>query len=346
MSASGGHDRSTRRAGRQQHRQAGSLRGHCAVTTGHEQPVCWICYERAFAAEAGAHSAGPLLRACACRGPDASFSHLPCLVKYAGTNDTASKGKSWWQCPTCKQNYTGALKLGLAQAQWELVRGRGLEDHGRYLAANSFAVALHDAGDYNGALPLSEEALVVARRMKGDDHPNTLSSISNLATLHTDIGNHHLALSLHTEALAGSRRLLGDAHPDTLSSICNIAALHSDMGNHDLALPLYEEAVAGSRRVLGNAHPETLIFIGNMAVLRNDMGEHAAAAALMREALAGRRRVLGEDHPSTQAAIAMMDMIEEYVAADLVGLAAEEGKQEQEEEETMYQRLAKRRRRA
>ena len=85
-----------------------------------------------------------------------------------------------------------------------------------------------------------------------------------------------------------------------------------------------------------------------MAILRDHIhiGEYVASATLMREVLAGRRRVLGEDHPSTQAAIAMMDMIEEYVAADLVGLAAEEGKQEQEEEETMYQRLAKRRRRA
>jgi hypothetical protein len=85
--------------------------------SGDDPRACWICQERAFTAEAGVHSAGPLLRACACRGPNASFSHLPCLVKYAGANDTTSEGKSWWQCPMCKQDYTGELQLGLARAE-------------------------------------------------------------------------------------------------------------------------------------------------------------------------------------------------------------------------------------
>jgi tetratricopeptide (TPR) repeat protein len=310
-------------------------------------PACWICYECAFAAEAGAHSAGPLFRACACRGPDASFSHLPCLVKYAGANQTASRGMSWWRCPTCKQAYTGELQLGLARASWELARGRAVEDNDRYHAANNFAAALHATRDYDSALPLFEEALAIVRRLEGDDHPNTLSSISNLATLHDVMGNCDLALSLHTEVLAGRRHILGDEDPATLSSIFNIASVHKNMGNSDLAVPLLTDALAGSRRVLGNTHPQTLNFIGNIAGLRNAMGECAAAATLVREAVAGQRRVLGEDHPSTQAAIVLMDRIEENLAEQLAGVVAEEGEEEeQEEEETMYQRLAKRRRRA
>jgi hypothetical protein len=133
-------------------------------------PACWICIEPAFAAEAGAHSAGPLLRACACRGPDASFSHLPCVVKYAGANDTASDGKSWYQCPTCKQDYTGELQLGLARARWELVRGRVVKELDRREAADDLARALQGAGDFDGALPLFEEALAVERCIHGDDH--------------------------------------------------------------------------------------------------------------------------------------------------------------------------------
>ena len=125
--------------------------------SGDDPPACWICYERAFVAEAGAHSAGPLLRACACRGPNASFSHLPCLVKYAGANDTASGGKSWRHCPTCKQDYTGELQLGLARARWELVRGRAVEDGEWRQAVSDPAVALKHVGDFDGALPLFEE---------------------------------------------------------------------------------------------------------------------------------------------------------------------------------------------
>jgi tetratricopeptide (TPR) repeat protein len=305
-------------------------------------PACWICYERAFVAEAGAHSAGPLLRACACRGPDASFSHLPWLVKYAGANDIASGGKSWWQCPTCKQDYTGELQLGLARARWELVRGRAAEDVEWCHAAIDLATALWDARDFDGALPLFEEVLAVARRFNGDDHSDMLTSISNLASLHSSMDNHDLALPLYTEALAQRRRILGDEDP----------TVHSDMGYHDLALPLCEEALAGRRRVLGNAHPDTLSSIGNTALVRYDMGEHVAAATLMREALAGRRRVLGEDHPHTQAMMAWMDRNEENRAVEVAAVAAVEGEEagkgeeEEAEGETMYQRLAKRHRRA
>jgi tetratricopeptide (TPR) repeat protein len=311
-------------------------------------PACWICYERAFVAEAGAHSAGPLLRACACRGPDASFSHLPCLVKYADANQTASGAKSWWQCPTCTQDYTGELQLGLARARWELVHGRAAEDVERREAARDLAMALQDAHDFDGALPLFEEALAVERRINGDDHPNTLSCIGNLAALHSFMGNHDLALPLYTEVLVKSRRILGDEDPGTLNSIGNLAIVHSDMGTLeglDLALPLCKEALAGRRRLLGNTHPDTMASIYNMAILRDDMGEHAEAKTLMREALAGRRRVLGEDHPHTQATIEAMDVMEENLLAE-EEVAEEEEEEEEQGEETMYQRLAKRHRRA
>jgi tetratricopeptide (TPR) repeat protein len=254
-------------------------------------PACWICYERAFVTEAGAHSAGPLLRACACRGPDTSFSHLPCLVKYAGANDIASGSKSWWQCPTCKQDYMGELQLGLARARWELVRGREVEDAERCLASLELATAQQEVGDFDGALPLFEEVLAVERRMRGDNHPHTLDVINNLATLHSAMGNHDLALPQYTEELAKSRRLRGDEDPATLIVINNLADVHHDMGNLGLALALHEEALAGRRRLLGNAHRHTLSSIINMALLRNDMGERVAAVTLMREGLAGRRRL-------------------------------------------------------
>ena len=163
------------------------------------------------------------------------------------------------------------MQLGLARARWDLVCGRAVEDGERRLAANDLVISLQNARDLDGALPLAEEALVVERRINGDDDPSTLSCISSLASLHGDMGNHDQALPLHTEALAGSRRVRGDDHPSTLGSISNIGYLHFVMGNHDLALPLCEEALAGRRRVLGSAHPDTLASSSNMAMIALDV---------------------------------------------------------------------------
>ena len=43
------------------------------------------------------------------------------------------------------------------------------------------AIALEEQRDYAAALPLYEQALAVDRRIKGDLHPDTLTSIYNLA---------------------------------------------------------------------------------------------------------------------------------------------------------------------
>ena len=40
--------------------------------------VCWICLD------GGADDTGkPLVRDCACRGNDAGFAHMACIIKYA-----------------------------------------------------------------------------------------------------------------------------------------------------------------------------------------------------------------------------------------------------------------------
>jgi hypothetical protein len=66
-----------------------------------------------------------------------------------------------------------------------------------------------NAGNFEGALPLAEDVLVVAWRINGDGHPDTLSCMSNLASLHRVMAKHDLALPLHTEAPAGRRHIPG-----------------------------------------------------------------------------------------------------------------------------------------
>ena len=64
-------------------------------------------------------------------------------------------------CPTCKQDYTGRVQLGMARAHWKLVCERPVEDDERLMAADDLAMALKDSDDYEAALPLHEEGRVV-----------------------------------------------------------------------------------------------------------------------------------------------------------------------------------------
>jgi hypothetical protein len=75
-----------------------------------------------------------------------------------------------------------------------------------------------------------EETLAAYRRVLGDDHPDTLHSMSNLAATRLDLGDLDGARDLQEQALVARRRVLGDNHPDTLRSIDNLAQVRRLLG--------------------------------------------------------------------------------------------------------------------
>ena len=96
------------------------------------------------------------------------------------------------------------------------------------------------------------------KRVLGEDHPDTLTSLNNLAGLFYSKGEYDRALPLFEECLAKRKRVLGEDHPSTLSSLNNLAFLFHSKGEYDRALPLYEECLAKRKRVLGEDHPDTI----------------------------------------------------------------------------------------
>jgi hypothetical protein len=67
---------------------------------------CWICLDD----EADQYGKPPV-RDCSCRGDDAGFSHVSCLVEYARRksmevdDDPMDFIVPWTNCPNCKQGY-------------------------------------------------------------------------------------------------------------------------------------------------------------------------------------------------------------------------------------------------
>ena len=122
----------------------------------------------------------------------------------------------------------------------------------------------------------------------------------------------------------------------------NLAALHRNMGRNHLALPLLRDALQRSRRVLGNRHPSTLSIMAVMGYSLRLGGDPAAGVALLEEAVAGSTAVLGADHPDTQQNRARLD----YEQNELNEERNKEREGRQEDDETIADRIRKRRRRA
>jgi hypothetical protein len=77
----------------------------------------------------------------------------------------------------------------------------------------------------------------------GAEHPDTLTSMNNLAgTLGTQ-GDHVGARAFQEEVLTVRRRVLGAEHPRTLGSMNNLALTLAELDENEAARALIEEAL-------------------------------------------------------------------------------------------------------
>ena len=74
----------------------------------------------------------------------------------------------------------------------------------------------YERADYGSARKLQEQGLAASRRLLGEEHPDTLTAMNNLAVTLYAQGDLAGARTLQEQGLAASRRLLGEEHPDTL----------------------------------------------------------------------------------------------------------------------------------
>src|SRR5713226_997524 len=162
-------------------------------------------------------------------------------------------------------------------------------------------------GLYPRAQALQQQSMEIRQRVLGPEHPDTLTSMNDLALDLDDSGHYAEAEKLEREALDISRRVLGPEHPDTLMLMSNLANTLWQEGHYPEAEKLNRETLGIQRRVLGPEHPGTLRSMNNLATDLDD--SDAEAEKLFRETLDIKRRVLGPEHPDTLLAMTNLAIV-------------------------------------
>ncbi len=176
-----------------------------------------------------------------------------------------------------------------------------LRDHPILLASlmDALGMAYQRVGRPDSSIPLLRTALATRRETLGEQHPDTLQTLNNLALLLFAEGQYPEAEPLCRALLERVRLTSGQDSPRTLTAMNNLARLLEAQGNLAEAEPLYRRSLEGRRGLLGEDHPKTLAGMSNLATLLEAQGELAEPEALRRRALEGCRSVLGEDDAKT-----------------------------------------------
>jgi tetratricopeptide (TPR) repeat protein len=84
-------------------------------------------------------------------------------------------------------------------------------------------------------IPLYEEFARLIEDRLGPEHPDTATSLNNLAGLYLEQGRYEEAEPLYERALEIRERVLGPEHPDTAMILNNLAELYREQGRYEEA---------------------------------------------------------------------------------------------------------------
>ena len=132
--------------------------------------------------------------------------------------------------------------------------------------------------------------LDVIRRVLGNEHPNTLTTMSNLAGVYRLQGKYAQAEPLLESARVVGSRVQGDQHPNTLLTMKKLADLYRAQGRYPEADALYLRVVDGRRRALGEEHRDTLDARVLLSRVWLQQRKYPAAEAALSDVLKGFER--------------------------------------------------------
>ncbi|PQE33503.1 hypothetical protein CJF32_00003387 [Rutstroemia sp. NJR-2017a WRK4] len=191
-------------------------------------------------------------------------------------------------------------RMYLPHVCYALISDKANKDGEARLALSyRFGVCLLSDGRYNEAEASLVGVTERCKRVFGQEHHNTLTSISNLASTYSNQGRWKEAEDLEVQVIETRKRVLGQEHPDTLISISNLARTYSEQGCWKEAEDLEVQVMETRKRVLGQEHPSTLISIGNLAKTYSDQGRWKEAEDLEVQVMETSLKVLGQEHPYT-----------------------------------------------
>jgi hypothetical protein len=103
----------------------------------------------------------------------------------------------------------------------------------------------------------------------GEDHPDTLSSMQNLASTYRDQGRWQEAENLEVHVMEARKERLGADHLDTLTSMANLAFIYRDQLRWTEAFALLSEAVLGMQQLLGLDHPQVSYYMQEQVKMKD-----------------------------------------------------------------------------
>jgi eukaryotic-like serine/threonine-protein kinase len=183
------------------------------------------------------------------------------------------------------------------------IQGAGGGNAARSEVLRQLALLAYQEGRYLEAARISEQALILARRAYGAEHPQVAAILSNLGVFYQLGARKEAALAAALQSFEIRRKVLEPGHPDLAKSHNTLGNIYSDMQRPDLAAESYRRAFEIFRDRYGARHPQTVGVKSNLTDRLKDLRRYDEALPLYRDILRDQEEAFGPEHPEVARAL-------------------------------------------
>ncbi|MCR5006567.1 MAG: tetratricopeptide repeat protein, partial [Clostridiales bacterium] len=162
----------------------------------------------------------------------------------------------------------------------------------------TYVLYLYETGKRDEALTQMEEVYALCEKYLGEDNPETMTALNNLAHYYSGAGRYQEAIRMGEKSYQKRVAKYGAEDPQALLFLNNLAMNYGNVGNFQKEKELLANVLAVAQKTLGEDHPRTLLYASNYANSMHHLGETKKALAVAQGVLSRREKVYGERHPS------------------------------------------------
>ena len=162
---------------------------------------------------------------------------------------------------------------------------------------------ISEIGIWDEAAVIRQEVLEKRQRILGNEHPDTIKAMNDLATILRNQGKLNDAVAMQRKVLEKRQRILGNEHLDTIKAMNNLANMLYDQGKLNDAAAMQRKVLKMLQQILGDEHLDTIKAMNNLANTLSNQGKLDDAVVIQRDVLEKRQRILGDEHLDTITAM-------------------------------------------
>ena len=161
---------------------------------------------------------------------------------------------------------------------------------------NHLGNVYNSLGKYNEAKEYHEKALIIYKKIFGEEHDNVAKIYNNLGNDYMLLGQYNEAKEYHEKALIIYKKIFGEEHANVATSYNNLGSDCQKLGLYNEAKEYNEKALIIYKKIFGEEHPNVASSYGNLGNYYRQLGQYNEAKEYHEKALIIYKKIFGEEH--------------------------------------------------